>query len=107
LPEHQHRQHQQQRCAETAHQAATLRSLPFFYLHVKLLNDTQAAAAPDSRVRIRTASPTGARKILPSPVFPVRQTLVMASTTGSAEASSSTISTRSCGTNSTWYSEPR
>ena len=34
LPEHERRQHHQQRCAETAHQAATLRSL-IILMHVK------------------------------------------------------------------------
>ena len=72
---------------------------------VAAVNST--ASGPVSPVRMRITCSTSRTKILPSPILPVRAALMIASTTCSAIASSTTTSIFTLGRKSTTYSAPR
>src|SRR5690606_34811659 len=65
------------------------------------------ASEPVSPVRMRMTSSRLEMKILPSPILPVLEDLVMASTTASTMPSSMAISSFTSGRKSTTYSAPR
>src|SRR6266852_6427905 len=67
----------------------------------------QSAFSPRSSLRIRMASSTRDRNILPSPIFPVLAVFKIVSTTMFTSLSGSTISNLSFGSKSTVYSRPR
>ena len=64
-------------------------------------------SGPVSPVRIRVTLSTAVTQILPSPIFPVRAALAMASTTSSAISAAVSTSILTLGTYSTLYSAPR
>src|SRR5271168_3767991 len=67
----------------------------------------QRAFSPRSSLRIRIASSTFDKNILPSPIFPVLAVFRMVSTTVFTSLSGSTISSLIFGSKSTVYSRPR
>src|SRR5580658_2249569 len=73
----------------------------------KTMHHHYKARDPASPVRIRTACPSSATNILPSPILPVRAVSMMASTTRSTCSSSTASSSFTFGRKSTTYSAPR
>src|SRR5271166_6134908 len=65
------------------------------------------AVSPRSSLRMRIASSMRDRKILPSPIFPVRAALLIACIAESTSRSGSTVSIFTLGRTSTVYSRPR
>src|SRR4030042_5251044 len=74
-----------------------------FHFITLLLYIFHIAFSPSSPVLMRTASPTGRTKILPSPISPVRAELVIAFSVLDTSSSNTTTSTLILGNKSTLY----